>query len=130
MGYVLSAIQELIKVATPKLKYNRSYTESVLWLLILFLLFLVFIGPLRHLILRADMLGFFYSENFKRDTKCSAFLKNEIKKTDSRSSDIKDNSLSFGELYFRDLFKDDFSDIVIEQNDSDCDVERSGEYLD
>lgn len=125
MGYVFRGLQELKKVATPKVKYDRSYTESVLWLLVLFFLLLLFIVPFWRLIDRADTLSFFYTENAQRSMKCGAFLKNEIDKLDPSFYSNEGSSSSSGEAYFNAMFPEENAEMLIKNGQADCDLERN-----
>lgn len=110
-------------MATPKVKYNRSYIESVLWLLVLFLLLLLFIVPFRSLLSQAEWLSVFYAENEERSMKCRIFLEGEIKGTEGGLNSNTQYKLSLGELYFNEMFPNDRRDALTGNRPPDCDVE-------
>lgn len=112
-------------MATPKIKYDRSYTESLLWLLVLFLLLLVFTVPFRHLIVEADLLSMFYAEHEERTLKCRKFLDNEIRKNNGGTHSSKQDQPSLGEMYFLEMFPEESSDVLSSSGMTDCDTERS-----
>lgn len=101
----------------PKLKYNRSYMESILWLCMLSILLLVLIVPFTYLLRQAGILNYLYTEKTIKSNKCIVYLK---KKMDSGiPSNEHKYQLSSGEIYFKANFDNEKYDNEI----TDCNEE-------